>query len=544
MSASDGSEEEALQVVRHYHHATKHFPIAYAKGPGSLDWDAQPNPFRHFAGTQQIPLTLGADKCTLPVQAFYTPLADPSVAKVASAGQLAKVLELSLAVSAWKQYGDARWALRCNPSSGNLHPTEAYVLAINYTGLANGVYHYNPEHHALELRCQFHSHPSTSEPQLLIGLSSVHWREAWKYGERAYRYCQLDVGHALGALSYAAHLAGLPARVLDEPSSQDLAQLFGTNRQSDYGNAEPEWPDALVQLLPVTAQGACSLQEWLSLAQSGQWSGLANVLDRRHFYRWPIIDEVANACLKPATANTQLPWRKLPPARHLNCAEPAARLVRQRRSAQAFDCTTPISQEDFYSLLDHLLPRPELPPWTCASTQPCVHLVLFVHRVTGLAAGLYALPRRLEAKALMQSEFKTEFSWEKVEAAPEHLPLYHLITGKAERMAARLACQQAIASDSAFAVAMLAEMDSSLKGSPWRYNQLYQEAGLIGQSLYIDAEAIGLRGTGIGCFFDEGVHEVLGIQGEQLQSLYHFTLGGPIVDTRIISLPPYAHRAL
>ncbi|HMY40776.1 MAG TPA: nitroreductase family protein, partial [Marinagarivorans sp.] len=78
--------------------------------------------------------------------------------------------------------------------------------------------------------------------------------------------------------------------------------------------------------------------------------------------------------------------------------------------------------------------------------------------------------------------------------------------------------------------------------SPWRYNQLYQEAGLIGQSLYIDAEAIGLRGTGIGCFFDEGVHEVLGINSEALQSLYHFTLGGPIIDTRIISLPPYPER--
>ena len=67
-------------------------------------------------------------------------------------------------------------------------------------------------------------------------------------------------------------------------------------------------------------------------------------------------------------------------------------------------------------------------------------------------------------------------------------------------MAARLACQQAIASDGAFAVAMLAEFADSLQASPWRFNQLYQEAGLIGQSLYIDAEALGLRGTGIGCF--------------------------------------------
>jgi hypothetical protein len=170
--------------------------------------------------------------------------------------------------------------------------------------------------------------------------------------------------------------------------------------------------------------------------------------------------------------------------------------------------------------------------------------VLFVHRVEGLTSGLYALARSPEGLKVLQEEFKREFSWQKVTAAPPHLPLYHLITGKAERMAARQACQQAIASDSAFAVAMLAEFSGVLSDGPWRYNQLYQEAGLIGQSLYIDAEAIGLRGTGIGCFFDEGVHEVLGINSEVLQSLYHFTLGGPLVDNRIISMPPYGQRTL
>ena len=37
-------------------------------------------------------------------------------------------LEYALALSAWKQAGGARWALRVNPSSGNLHPTEGQVL--------------------------------------------------------------------------------------------------------------------------------------------------------------------------------------------------------------------------------------------------------------------------------------------------------------------------------------------------------------------------------------------------------------------------------
>jgi len=48
------------------------------------------------------------------------------------------------------------------------------------------------------------------------GLTSIHWREAWKYGQRAYRYCQHDAGHAIGAISIAAAGLGWQARILDD----------------------------------------------------------------------------------------------------------------------------------------------------------------------------------------------------------------------------------------------------------------------------------------------------------------------------------------
>jgi hypothetical protein len=31
--------------------------------------------------------------------------------------------------------------------------------------------------------------------------------------------------------------------------------------------------------------------------------------------------------------------------------------------------------------------------------------------------------------------------------------------------------------------------------------------------LYLEAEAAGVRGTGIGCFYDDPVHDVLGLTG-------------------------------
>ena len=42
--------------------------------------------------------------------------------------QVSRLFEDSLALSAWKEHRGHRWSLRVNPSSGNLHPTEGYLL--------------------------------------------------------------------------------------------------------------------------------------------------------------------------------------------------------------------------------------------------------------------------------------------------------------------------------------------------------------------------------------------------------------------------------
>jgi hypothetical protein len=65
------------------------------------------------------------------------------------------------------------------------------------------------------------------------------------------------------------------------------------------------------------------------------------------------------------------------------------------------------------------------------------------------------------------------------------------------------------------------------------YRRLFWECGLIGQVLYLEAESAGGRGTGIGCFYDDAVHEVLGLTDRRWQSLYHFSMGVPVDDPRI-----------
>jgi len=218
-------------------------------------------------------------------------------------------------------------------------------------------------------------------------------------------------------------------------------------------------------------------------------------------------------------------------------------VIRERRSAQAYDPAGTMPLATLEAMLDRLIPRAGVPPWSALPEPPRVHPVLFVHRVEGMTPGLYVLPRHTDARALLLGALDQSFAWE---ACPEvalagGLALYRLFTGDVRRVAGLISCHQAIAAQGTVAFALLAEWTPEMEDEPWRYRWRHWEAGALGQALYLTAEACGLRGTGIGCYFDEALHELLGVRDGRLQSLYHFTVGHPRHDTRIQTLPPYAH---
>jgi len=104
----------------------------------------------------------------------------------------------------------------------------------------------------------------------------------------------------------------------------------------------------------------------------------------------------------------------------------------------------------------------------------------------------------------------------------------------------RLSCDQDIAAEGFFSLGMLARFEATLaEHGDWAYRHLFWECGLIGQVLYLEAEAAGVRGTGIGCFYDDPVHDTLGLTGHAWQSLYHFCVGEPVEDTRLETTPGY-----
>ncbi len=550
--AAPAQAPSAREVVRAYHECTKHAPGRFARGPGGLDWDNQPDPFRRWVGAPTIALERFAAEDPADIGPRYTEVyAAGRIAPCAlNARAIARLFFDALAISAWKEFQGARWPLRVNPSSGNLHPTEAYLLAGRTEGLCEGpiVAHYAPREHALEVRCQPTPEAWSTlgapshEPTLWVGLTSIHWREAWKYGERAWRYCQHDVGHALAALSLSAAGLGWRARLVERWPHADLALLLGLDGQA---GPEAETPDALIEISP-DAETATSLappsSAWRSAWRAQPWRGEAAPLSPEHV-EWDVIEAVASASELPTDADltglrsTGVARGEVP--REAPYEEPGGPpwrdVVHHRRSAVDMDGKTSMAGEDFLAVMRRLASAG--PPFDALGWSPQVDLAVFVHRVEDFEPGLYLLLRDAARAADLRSSLRAEFRWS--QRAEGGLALSLLHASDMRGLAAHASCDQALAGAGCFSLGMLADLRALERAGAWMYPRLYWECGAIGQVLYLEAEALGLRGTGIGCFYDDVVHAALGLGERRFQSLYHFAVGAPVEDRRLTTLPAY-----
>jgi hypothetical protein len=279
-----------------------------------------------------------------------------------------------------------------------------------------------------------------------------------------------------------------------------------------------------------------SVGQLVDAVRRGRWSGRASQLSEDHV-EWSFIDEVARATEDAGRSSVP----DIAPAAHDHHEHrerhvDARSLVLQRRSALAFDGRSTIDRATFVDMLSRVLPGTNA-PFNSLWWTPRVHLAIFVHRVEDVAPGLYLLLRDPQVFERLRAACRPDFLWE---AAGEGLPLWCLARADARALSARLSCDQAIAADGFFSLGMLADFDASLKTfGPSFYRHLFWETGVVGQVLYLEAEAARARSTGIGCFYDDPVHDVLGLRGHAFQSLYHFTVGNPVEDARLTTEPGY-----
>jgi SagB-type dehydrogenase family enzyme len=432
---------------------------------------------------------------------------------------------------------DFRYSLRVNPSSGNLHPTEAYLALHQTEGVPAGLYHYRAMEHALECRrsgsaldelAAMLDQPSLAQAEMLMVLSSIFWRESWKYRDRAYRYCLHDMGHAMASVLLAARGLGADAQVLSHFADLPLADFLGVTVQD-------EGPLLVIALngpqattaTPRSSKGSSRAQPdvaWRAFV--GPLQGTPNALSAEEvpyhllvgMHQSTLLPDPPRpvpVLLPPAPESSEPEREVIPLASAPTSDPPLDRIARRRRSALDFDPAPRLSLGDLGTILCHAT-RSFSADFlatgrTAASCPALITLYLYVNRVTGLDPGVYRY-------------------------RPDCHELILIKRGDVARRAAYLSLEQELGAHACVVFSMIADLEraaASFGNRGYRYAHI--EAGFIGQGLYLGAEAVGWNATGIGAFYDDDVLQFLELSPEQGQVIYHFAIGRAVHDDRLIT---------
>ena len=518
-----------LEKVLEYHEQSKHSPSRYAASLGYMDWDTQPNPFRSYSGADEIDLPFKDDSLT----PSYDKLFEKNVVKASEINleSISQFFRYSLGLAAIKSYGGNSWALRCNASSGNLQPTEAYAVLPSISGVSanTSLVHYAPKNHKLEVLSEYSTNIDLNDGFFVL-ISSIAWREMWKYGERAFRYCNLDVGHAYRALQISALMLGWKTQMVHSVGDEALDKLLGFDDSKRFHVGEEEHSDLMFFVSPKNISNDIKPSEKLFYNLSSKES-VANRLSVSH-HEWPIVESMYASCKKYKTDSffeKEIESSK-------SSIENSASLVLRRRSAQAMNAnSSDMSKEDFFEILSGVSFKLE-----GMDIESHVSLLVYAHRIKNIENGLYILLRNPKHYESLKNSSDDSFEWLPV-ANDKKILLYRLRSGDFKYFAKSTSCNQDIASDGSFSISMLCEYENILKDKgEWYYKYLYFECGQIGQQLYLDATANDYDATGIGCFLDDIIHQIMGFEDKKFQVLYNFTIGKAIVDTRILTEKPWS----
>jgi SagB-type dehydrogenase family enzyme len=486
-----------------YHEATKHTVESLRQARRVLDWANMPDQFRRYEGVPV--LDLPADPSAPEIPAFDVLQNDFGSTHVSDGPAfLSQLLFYSAAISATKRVpsSEYEYALRVNPSSGNLHPTEFHFVTRGLKEWPDGLYHYDSSRHMAEQRGRgpFELERPGSRTPIVFVLTSIVWREAWKYGERAYRYCLHDIGHAWQALALSARAIGCESFAVGNFADDEVSRLCRPNPD--------EWP-----MLMISLHGESIPVREADTGKAVWFGGQANLLSRETIAQ-PMIDSIHIATKQSTGGDGGTSFDELAPTGSgkielpppVSSVRSFGEVTRMRRSALDF-----MGGEQSISLaeLSAILAQTAQPLSADFAGNRFLQLYLYAHRVNGLQAGVYKF-------------------W------PDCADLEQVKIGDQRLVAAALSLGQQLAGNACLTFSMIGDLDrATAKYGDRAYRYVHFEAGAIGQRLYLASEALGLGATGIGAFYDDEVNRYLNLTPEQGQVVYHFAIGYPVPDPRI-----------
>ncbi|MEO0985279.1 MAG: SagB/ThcOx family dehydrogenase [Cyanobacteria bacterium J06639_14] len=510
-------------IAEHFHDRTKYHPETLSNAAGAMQ-GLPPETFKTYRLGNEIDLKPYLDEMKVTAQASPT---DRAWARLSHF--LINVYGLTAKM---QTFSGQAFFLRSSPSAGGLYPTELYLVSRGNALLPAGLYNYQVRTHSLWRFWDDHVwqplqeacfwHPALEQTQLALVATTIFYRSAWRYKDRAYRRICLDAGHLLGNLELAGALIDYRPHLIGGFADHALNQLMYLDETAESALAVVALADLLQveQNLPhtTTAQPAQLRVEFPKIADGELLSYMhqATCIDKDADMRWqtrsaqtadavpepqkPTLDDKYNFpfCLKVSTQTSPVDWD--------DQLQGLERTILRRRSTRQFSGEN-LTLDELNTLLDFTYQPHHYVEQGFDGDPDYFDLSLIqsfvaVSGVDGLDAGCYYYaPNAQELRQIRFKNFRQE--------------LHYLCLG------------QNLGRDAGAVIFQTADLKQAIAQYGDRvYRYLHLDAGHLGQRLNLAAIRLGLGVSGIGGFFDDQVNEVLGIPEDEAV-LYITTLGRP-----------------
>ncbi len=477
-------------IAEQYHEETKYHEDRMHRFQKQIDWNAQPLPYKTYISDTSIDLSPFLSSHNNPQGEGVTARRDATSAL----GSLSHLLYFTHGVTAMLQYANGQsLALRAAPTAGGLYPTEIYVVVRDTAPLHDGIYNFQAKGHALvpawegnvwnmfEKAC-FH-HEALPHTHMLIVMTAVFERSAWRYQERAYRRILLDTGHILGNLMLYAPRQGFSPYLIGggvDASLNNLLFLDGAiegvltvvalPKQAAIDRGAIRTPAAFASSKSMVRATGKSLQWQLHHASSilpgdpPQAPTVTGTMKESLASRYKHKTSLALSA-------AQMEWR----------GGEIEQTMIQRRSTRAFTGEA-LFADEFAQMMRFAYQEnvPLFAPWL-------LETYVVMQKGIDVGSGVYYYePAASVLRMLRAGDFKAQ-AW-------------HFCLG------------QDLARDASAMVIHTAHLRRAMDVYGDRaYRYLHLDAGHIGQRLNLAAVKLGLGVSGIGGFYDDEVNALLGL---------------------------------
>lgn len=496
-----------------YHEATKHSYVSVRMPGRGLDWENFPYPFKVYRDAPKVELPGSFPSPALSVLEALGVVV-PSTGRELELRLVAELLFYSAGITRIKDYGWERVYFRAAPATGNLHETELYLVVGGGGELEPGVYHFDPCEFSLsqlrrgdyrERLARSTLSPEVRDSGLSIVLSSVAWRNAWKYGPRSYRHWFWDGGALCANLLAVSRAEGLEPQVLMGFVDDEVNALIGAEPPREAAIAvvvlkgiesSPPDPSPPTDPIPYRPMPYSRREvQYREIAEAHASSSLRDA-DEVAIWREGVTRLRPTGDLNPS-ARSGL-WGDLRPLR-------LGEAILLRGSARRFSRTS--IRGDVLRAVTWAMSTPIEADFIPRGWPTLLERFAIVNAVEGLDPGSYR-------HQLSSCELRP------------------LKTGNFRRVAGYLCLEQDLGSDASvvfFLMSRLGEVLGHLGNRGYRAVQF--EAGIRVGLAYLVAYSMGVGATGL-TFYDDDVREFFAPASDGMENMMVVALGNPSYRSR------------